>query len=407
MKLLKNLPKIYRVHLNNAILNNDIQSFIEDNVDTDVTSILLKGTTFHSVDTKDIIEQIEAKKKCKIKLPTWFKTKRIYYPNKLNIEQTSSEITAAYKTKCVKGSSIIDITGGFGVDCYYFSKQFKDVFYCEQDKHLSKLATYNYKLLGVDNIQTHTIDGIGFLRNYQRQFDWVYADPSRRHDSKGKVFLLTDCSPNIPEHLDIIFSSTNNIMIKTSPLLDLTVGINELKFVKTIHVVAVNNEVKELLWILENQYAGKIGIQTVNLTKEQEFHFDFFLEDEKNMESKYSKPLTYLYEPYASILKAGAFHSVTKQLPVFKIQKHAHLYTGHNLIDFPGRRFKVLNTLPYNKKTLQKAGIKKANITTRNFPETVQQIRKKFAIKDGGHHYLFFTTDCNLNKIVIVSSKVT
>jgi hypothetical protein len=393
--------------LNKFILNIDIQNFINNHIDSDVTSILLKGTTFHSVSTKEIIEQIEAKKKSQTKLPTWFQTENIYYPNKLNIEQTSSEITATYKAACIEGNTIIDITGGFGVDCYYFSKRFKDVVHCELDAHLSELVTHNYKQLGIDNIQTKAVEGIEFLKQSPEHFDWIYADPSRRHDSKGKVFFLADCLPNIPEHLDAIFNHTNNLMVKTSPLLDLTVGINELKFVKTIHVVAVNNEVKELLWILENHYTDKIDVKTINITKEQEFHFDFFVEDEKNLESSYSKPLTYLYEPNAAILKAGAFHSICKQLPVYKIQKHAHLYTSEQLMDFPGRRFKILDILMYNKKTLQKSGIKKANITTRNFPETVQQIRKKFAIQDGGNDYLFFTTDYDSNKIVIVASKIT
>lgn len=393
--------------MNKAILNIDIQNFINNNIDSEVTLILLKGTTFHSVSTKEIIEQIEAKKKCKTKLPTWFQTENIYYPNKLNIEQTSSEITATYKSTCIEGNTIIDITGGFGVDCYYFSKRFKNVVHCELHDQLSELVAHNYKQLGIDNIQTHAIDGIEFLKQSSPQrFDWVYADPSRRHDSKGKVFFLADCLPNIPEHLDVIFNHTNNLMIKTSPLLDLTMGINELQFVKTIHVIAVNNEVKELLWILERNYTGKIAVKTANITKEQEFHFDFFVEDEKNLESSYSKPLAYLYEPNAAILKAGAFHSITKQLPVYKIQKHAHLYTSEQLMDFPGRRFKVLSILPYNKKIFQKSGIKKANITTRNFPETVQQIRKKLALQDGGNDYLFFTTDHDLNKIVIATSKI-
>ncbi|GGK28028.1 hypothetical protein GCM10007962_22880 [Yeosuana aromativorans] len=391
--------------MNKYILNTDIQNFINNNIDSDITSILLKGTSFNSVSTKAIIEQIEAKKKCKTKLPTWFQTKNIYYPNKLNIEQSSSEITADYKSKCIEGNTIIDITGGFGVDCYYFSKRFKDVVHCELETHLSELVANNYKQLGIDNIQTQAVDGIEFLKQTTKPFDWVYADPSRRHESKGKVFFLADCLPNIPEHLDVIFNHTNNLIVKTSPLLDLTIGINELKFVKTIHVVAVNNEVKELLWILENHYTDKIDVKTINITKEQEFHFDFFMEDEKNLESSYSKPLTYLYEPNAAILKAGAFNCICKQLPVYKIQKHTHLYTSEQLIDFPGRRFKILDIQSYNKKTLQKSGIKKANITTRNFPETVQQIRKKFAIQDGGNVYLFFTTDYDSNKIVIVTSK--
>lgn len=392
--------------MNKEILNIDIQTFITNSLDKNITSIVLKGTSFSSVNTKEIIEQIEAKNKCEYKLPTWFQTKNIYYPNKLNIEQTSSEITASYKSKLIYGEHIIDLTGGFGVDCYYFSKQFKQVVHCELDMHLSKLVSYNYKQLGVNSIDTKNIDGIQFLSTNNKLFDWIYADPSRRHDTKGKVFFLNDCLPNIPKHLNDIFRHTKNIMIKTSPLLDISIGINELKFVKTIHVVAVNNEVKELIWILEKGFTNEIEIKTVNLTKNKDVHFGFFLEVEKNQESLYSKPLTYLYEPNAAILKAGAFNSTSNMLNVFKLQKHSHLYTSKNLIDFPGRRFKIDAILPYNTKEIKTLGLKKANVTTRNFPDSVEKIRKKLALKDGGDVYLFFTTDFELNKIVIVSTKI-
>jgi hypothetical protein len=392
--------------LNKNILNIDIQNFITNNLDRKITSILLKGTPFNSVDTKEIIEQIEAKNKCKDKLPTWFQTKNIYFANKLNIEQTSSEITASHKSKLINGENIIDLTGGFGVDCYYFSKYFKNVIHCEINSSLSELVNYNYKQLNVVNIETKNIDGIEFLNSQNNSFDWIYADPSRRHDTKGKVFFLNDCLPNIPKNLNNLFKFSKNILIKTSPLLDISIGINELKFVKTIHVVAVNNEVKELLWILEHGFTDEIEVKTVNLTKTEEFHFDFSFEEEKNLDSLYSKPLTYLFEPNSAILKSGAFHSISKQLNVFKLQKHSHLYTSHELIDFPGRCFKIESILPYNPKAIKKLALKKGNITTRNFPESVEVIRKKLAIKDGGDLYLFFTTDLESNKIVIISTKI-
>jgi 16S rRNA G966 N2-methylase RsmD len=392
--------------LNNHILNTEIQEFINDNLNSDITSLILKGTSFTSVETKEIIEQIEAEKRCKTKLSTWFNTKNIYYPNKLNIEQTSSEITANYKSNLIEGDSIIDLTGGFGVDCFYFSKQFKSVEHCEINKNLSEIVSHNFKQLKVDNINTHKIDGIDYLINTNKQFDWIYVDPSRRHDSKGKVFFLNDCLPNIPAHINMLFKHSKNIMIKTSPLLDLSAGIDELKHVKTIHVVAINNEVKELLWILENDFNGNIQIKSVNIKKETNEVFNFSMNDEKHLDSEYSKPLTYLYEPNSAILKAGAFHSISNQLNVFKLHKHSHLYTSEVLINFPGRHFKIEKTIPYNKKNLKKEAINKANITTRNFLETVQQIRKKFRIKEGGVLYLFFTTDIYNNKIIIVSTKV-
>ncbi len=391
--------------MNTTILNTEIQGFINTHLNSDITVLLLKGTLFPSVETKIVIEQIEAKKRCEKKLPTWFHCNKIYYPNKLNIEQTSSEITAKYKASLIDGESIVDLTGGFGVDCYYFSKAFKAVTHCEINDSLSNIVTHNYKQLNTNNITLKNTDGIAFLKTSEKQFDWIYIDPSRRHDSKGKVFFLNDCLPNVPEHLDLLFMYSKNIMIKTSPLLDLSVGINELKHVKTIHAVAVNNEVKELLWILENGFEGGIGVETVNIKKKTKEHFNFSIAEEKVLESQYHIPLTYLYEPNSAILKAGAFHCISNRLNVYKLHKHSHLYTSDILIDFPGRSFKIENIISYNKKALKRIGLSKVNITTRNFPETVPQIRKKFNIKEGGDLYLFFTTDIDDNKIVIVSTK--
>lgn len=370
-----------------------------------MSSILLKGTTFNTVETKDIIEQIEAKIRCEKKLPTWFHAQNIYYPNKLNIEQTSSEVTSKYKAGLIKGEAIIDLTGGFGVDCFYFAKQFKTVTHFEIDEKLSKIVAHNYRKLSVKNIQTINNNGIEYLKTNSTQYDWIYIDPSRRHDTKGKVFFLKDCLPNVPEHLELLFKHSKNILIKTSPLLDISIGISELKFVKTIHVVAVNNDVKELLWILEQDFEGQINIETVNLKSKNTEYFKFPLEREKQGEASYSLPHIYLYEPNTAILKSGAFNEVSNQLSIFKLHKHSHLYTSNNLMDFPGRTFKIDTVIPYNKKELKKSGIRKANITTRNFPETVQEIRKKFNIKDGGETYLFFTKDLNDNKIVIIANK--
>ena len=391
--------------MNKNILNTDVQEFINAHLNTNITALILKGTNFSSVETKEIIEQIEAKKRCVKKLPSWFSCKNIYYPNKLNIEQTSSEVTAKYKAELINGNSIIDLTGGFGVDCYYFSKQFKKVIYCEINKNLCKIVNHNYKQLHIKNVSSQNGDGLTYLKNTSSLFNWIYIDPSRRHNTKGKVFFLNDCLPNVPDNLEMLFRHSKNIMIKTSPLLDISLGINELKYVKTIHIIAINNEVKELLWILEREFDDDVLVNTVNIKKNKNEYFSFNLEDEKKLESKYSKPLTYLYEPNAAILKAGGFHSTSK-LNVFKLQKHSHLYTSEALIDFPGRCFIIESIIPYNKKELKKLGVKKANITTRNFPETVQQIRKKLKINDGGDIYLFFTTNVENKKTVISAKKV-
>ncbi|MFD2823702.1 class I SAM-dependent methyltransferase [Lacinutrix iliipiscaria] len=392
--------------MNKEILNIEIQDFINNNLNSEITSLLLKGTSFSSVETKAIIEQIEAKKRCKTKLPTWFNCNTIYYPNKLNIEQTSSEITAKYKSSIIQGKTIIDLTGGFGVDCFYFSKSFKEVTHCEINKDLSDIVSHNFKELQKNNISVITTDGIDYICTSNKQYDWIYIDPSRRHDTKGKVFFLKDCLPHVPKHLDLLFKTSKNILLKSSPLLDITIGLNELEHVKCIHIVAVNNEVKELLWVLEKGYASHVSVKTINIKPSIVEEFTFQLNEANKTEATYSLPQHYLYEPNAAIMKSGAFHLITHKFHISKLHKHSHLYTSKVLIDFPGRCFKIENVLAYSKKLLKKENFTKANISTRNFPETVQQIRKRFKIKEGGHIYLFFTTNKSNSKIVLVCSKL-
>ncbi len=389
--------------MNLTILEKEAQDFINKNLKEDYTKLLFKGSPFHNITIQTLVEQIIAKQKCQYKLPSWFTTTNIYYPNKLNIEQTSSEITATYKAKLLSGNTIIDLTGGFGVDCLAFSIVFKKVTHCEINNELSAIVKYNFNILNTNNITTVAIDGLAYLKT-QGQFDWIYIDPSRRSDTKGKVFLLEDCLPNVPENLEFLFRHCKNILIKASPILDITSAINELKFVKEVHVISVQNEVKELLFIVEKSYKDSIAIKTVNLTKNTEEHFK--AKFKSAAKATFSEPLTYLYEPNTALLKAGLFNEVSLQLNIAKLNVNSHLYTSNDFIDFPGRSFKILQQTPYNLKALKKElPSKKANITTRNFPETVAQIRKKTNLKDGGESYLFFTTDCYENKIVLICEK--
>ncbi|WP_191859686.1 THUMP-like domain-containing protein [Hanstruepera ponticola] len=392
--------------MNTLILNNENQDFINKNLDKDVSELLLQTNSDIKIDIKLLAEQIEAKKRCKKKLPTWYQTPKIYYPNKLNIEQTSSETTAAYKAQLINGNNLIDLTGGFGVDSFYFSKQFESVIHCEINKDLSNIVAYNFKQLEINNVQCIPYDGVAYLKQSSNRYSWIYLDPSRRHDQKGKVFFLKDCLPNVPDILDDLFSYSDHILIKTSPLLDISSGINELKHVNSIHVLAVNNDVKELLWVLKKEKKQPVKITTVNIIDTSPNKFEFFLKDEVNTISNYSLPLKYLYEPNAAVLKAGAFNSIGEKLDLKKIHQHTHLYTSDKLIVFPGRVFYIVEIIPYNKKSLKKLDISKANITTRNFKESVQTIRKKLKIKDGGDQYLFFTTNINLEQIVIICKKI-
>lgn len=387
--------------MNKLILNTSIQNFIEKNIDTDIMSVLLKKQLFEGVSQKELARQIEVKKKCKKKLPTWFKTPKIFYPKKLNFEQTSSEKTASYKSRIVSGKTLLDLTVGFGVDSYFFSKIFAAVSCCEINAELAKITRHNFEILEVSNINVIPSDGISFLQHTKKRFDCIYLDPSRRDDSKGKVFRLSDCSPNVLVLLNAIFNKTDTVLIKTSPLLDIRLGLNELMHVSEIHIVAVKNEVKELVWLLKKDFHGSASIKTINIKKKSAERFDFGLEEESVSTSDFSLPLKYLYEPNSAILKSGAFKLVGKRFSLKKLHGHSHLYTSNELIDFPGRSFHIQNILSYGKRLRQNLDLATANITVRNFPHSVATIRRRFKFKDGGEYYLFFTKDFNNHLIVL------
>src|SRR5690606_8918008 len=251
----------------NPLLNKSIQNFIHQHVGADIKSLSLKGNPFTEVDYKEILNQIEAKTKAQHKLPTWFQTENIIYPSKVSIEQTSSEITAQYKSDITSGNRIIDLTGGFGVDCYYFSQGFKEVLHCEINSELSQIVQHNFEVLNCHNITCYAQDGLEVLKAQTQKFDWMYIDPSRRNDLKGKVFLLKDCLPDVTVLLENYFEFSDNILIKTSPIYDISVGISELQNVKNIHIVAVAAEVKALLFELHKGYEDLITMKTRNFTK--------------------------------------------------------------------------------------------------------------------------------------------
>ena len=205
--------------MDKSILSAEIQDFINSNINTNVTRLALQKNKFPNTDWMSILNQITAKQKAKTKLPTWFNTSNIYYPNKISIEQTSSEKTAAYKSKLINGDKIIDLTGGFGVDNFYFSKKVNQVTHCEINHELSEIVKHNFEQLGTKNVDFLVGDSAKILSSLNQKFDWIYIDPSRRNDAKGKVFMLQDCLPNVPKLLDFYFEFSDNIMIKTAPIL--------------------------------------------------------------------------------------------------------------------------------------------------------------------------------------------
>jgi hypothetical protein len=392
--------------LNLDILNPKIQEFINLNIGVAISKLALQKNPFPTVEWVAILNQIAAKTKAKEKLPTWFSTPNIIYPSKISVEQTSSEKTAAYKAAIVSGENLIDLTGGFGIDDYYFSKKVKKVVHCEINTELSEIVKHNFKQLNTENITCYAGDSLDTLKALDLKWDWIYIDPSRRSDVKGKVFMLKDCLPNVPEYLDLYFTKSDAVLIKTAPILDIKAGLSELQHVKAIHIVAIDNEVKELLWELHKGYVGNIKIKTISISKEKTETFDFILNEYSEIPT-YSLPQKYLYEPNSSIMKSGGFDEVGTFYKLNKLHKHSHLYTSDNLISFPGRVFKIENSIVYTKIEMKRfLENQKANVTTRNFPETVENIRKKWKIKEGGNLYCFFTTDENNNKIVLICSKL-
>ncbi len=391
--------------MNAALLHPEVQEFIRKNLNTDVQQLVLKGSPFPKVSAAEIATQISALKTAEKKLPTWFKTENILFPPKLNLEQTSSEITAAYKATLISGKKITDLTGGFGIDTTAFAENFKEVYYCELNEELAEIAAHNFRVLGKNNIRVLSGDGIAFLKNSTEHYDAVYLDPSRRDKHGGKVFRMADCLPDVPRNLDLIFSKTDKILVKTSPLIDLKLGVDELAHTAEIHIVAVNNEVKELLWLLKKDFKGIPKIICTDLQNPEKFKLTALFESAA--EVNYSLPQSYLYEPNAAIMKSGLFEVLAEKTGTKKLHPFSHLYTSEELKEFPGRIFKITDFKLFKSSELKKKFKgKKANITTRNFPETVAQLRKKFKIKDGGDTYLFFTTGPNEEKLIITCEKV-
>ena len=392
--------------MENPLLNIEIQRFINDNIGVDIAKLALAKNPFSDVIWTEILNQITVKSKIKDKLPAFFATPNILYPSKISSEQTSSELAAIYKSELISGESLIDLTGGFGVDTYFFSKKIKHVIHCEIDSELSQIVAHNFKVLNAKNVEFHQGDSFEILKSLNRKIDVIYIDPSRRNAFKGKVFMLKDCLPNVPELLDFYFNYSNSILIKTAPILDISAGLLELKNVKCIHVVAVNNEVKELLWEIEKSYSGVTRIKTVNLLKEKKISFEFDLNNSGI--ATYSFPQKYLYEPNSAIMKSGGFDEISAFYQLPKLHSHSHLYTSETCIEFPGRIFEIKSSFSYTKTNMkQYLEGKKANLTIRNFPDTVEIIRKKWKINDGGESYCFFTTDLNNDKIVLICNKIS
>ncbi len=377
------------IGFNKNILNPEVQVYIKKHRSDDPRLVSLGKSPFSGVSPGELATQIKGWQTAAAKLPAWAETTGIYFPPSLNLEQASSEALARYKAGLIQGRTLMDLTGGFGVDSYFFSKRFEKVHYCERNPDLAAIAAHNFRQLGAPNVRVHTGDGMDLLEKIRAEgeaIDWIYLDPSRRGKGGKRVFRLSDCEPPVVELLPRLFAAANNILLKTAPMLDVTEGIQQLGKVREVHVAGIRNEVKELLWKLGKDRLEAPEILAVDLG----FPFQplrFTAQEESESEAPLAMPMRYLYEPNACILKAGAFKTTAVQYGLFKLHPSTHLYTSDTLVAFPGRRFEITGILPYKPGKLP---FRKANVSSRNFPESVEKIRKRNRIKDGGATYLFF-----------------
>ena len=359
--------------------------------------------------TQKMIHQVFARQQVKTKLPFLFNLSEIVYPATLSLEQSSSQETAIYKASLFHGDLFIDLCGGLGIDSYFLSENFRTGILVERNPELAAIVSHNYALLNRPHVQFACgQDASDFLSTYEGNADLIYIDPARRNDHGGKIVKLGDCEPNVFALMDKMFAISATVLIKTSPLLDIQLAVNELNYVKKVYVIAVENECKELLFHLEDKYEGDLDIQTVNLEKGKTTLFSFGVKEEKEAATAIGEIKKYLYEPNAAIMKSGGFKSVALQFGLTKMHTHTHLYTSNELVtDFPGRRFDILAITKVDAKEV-KSIIQgtKANVSIRNFPGSAQELKKKLSLSDGGDFYIFGTTDLQDKKVLLITKKV-
>ncbi|MDD4829069.1 MAG: SAM-dependent methyltransferase [Bacteroidales bacterium] len=391
--------------------NLEEKEFIKQNIEANTTKLLLQAPT-ENIDIKLCVTQIEGIKKAEEKFPSLIQSNELIYPKKINLEQTSSEQTAKYKASIFPlDSTLRDLTSGFGIDDIFFAQKLKKVYYHELDLTLAEIAEYNFQELGLTNIEVIKGNSLNMLKELEPT-DIIYLDPSRRDENQKKVFLLEDCQPYVVDILPKLFEKANTIALKLSPMLDIKQAIRELINIKEIHIISVKNECKELFIVLEKGYNNEIEYHCINIETNQQTNQFIFKNSQTPPQLAPKSQLqrgVYLFEPNSSVMKAGGYHEICEHFEVRKLAPHSHLFVSEKLIeDFPGRRFIIKTILPYNNKIIKTLSTRfpKANITIRNFPQNVSEIRKRTSVKEGGEEYLFFTTNSENEKIIISCEKL-
>ena len=406
---------------------NKTDEFILSHRNEDVRQLALKYINNKDIDIHYALTQISAWQKARIKLPLWAQKDDIIYPEHLPMEQCSSQATAEYKLEIVKSlckqENMIDLTAGFGVDCSIIGQWFKHITAIDRNEELCKLLLHNLPVMGCDNISVINEDCEQYLTSLNNKeekphFNLLFIDPARRDKNGNKTFLINDCSPDVCLLNDIMLEIADIVMIKLSPMLDLTSIESSLKGIYNIHVVSVNNECKEILIVLKSdlkEQSSSPEIVCVNTTKQRTETFKFtkaeeatavntFFDYNKDITNDFTNNTLYLYEPNASIMKSGAYKTTATKFGLEKIQQNSHLYISTNKVEnFPGRQFKIVDIIQLNKEGIKKIkNYKQANLTTRNFPQSVNELRKKLNLRDGGNTYMFATTmNNNLHYMIV------
>ncbi|MFC6998234.1 THUMP-like domain-containing protein [Rufibacter roseus] len=385
------------------------RDFIAQHLSSDTAQLVLQGKKWPELDVPKLAQQIRARQKAKGKLPLWASNLNLVFPANLSVEQSSSDITAAYKAKIVQGQILADLTGGFGVDSFYFAQRFDKVFYVEHQAELAQTVAYNYEQLEVKNIEVHSTKAEDFLQGLTDPVDVIYLDPARRGQSQERVHLLQDCEPDVLNLLPLLLQKSKKVLLKTAPMLDVDLALQDLSQVGQVWVVAVQNEVKEVLYLLSSEATDAPTITAVNLRPDQlPQEISFTKAQEEKANATFSDPQRFLYEPNTALLKAGAYKWLSQEYGLHKLHRNSHLYTSTELCEvFPGRIFEITAKPKTSAKELQKLlPLKKANITARNYPLSVAQLRDKLKLKEGGSDYLFATTDMHNKPILLLCQKV-
>lgn len=397
-------------------INEETRTFIQNHLQDDVRQLALQAGRYPLVDMTFALDQIAGRQKARTKLPSWYSGEELIYPPHISMEQCSSEPTARYKAELASGedfSSLVDLTGGFGVDFSYMARSFAKATYVEQQEHLCEIARHNFRQLGITQAEVVHGDGVEYLHQLvadpQRT---IYLDPARRDSHGAKVYGIEDCTPNLLEIEQELLGKSGRVIVKLSPMLDIHAAIRALHSVCEVHVVSVGNECKELLFVLSKAFSASVALYCINDGQK----FVCAYENSTLGALSLASPSLgseewqqkYLYEPNASIMKAGCFSQLSARYPVSSLGRNSHLFVSdEEIIDFPGRRFRISRMTSMNKKELKKnlSGISQANIAVRNFPLSVADLRKRLKMKDGGEVYIFATTLGEKDHVLFVCYK--